>query len=153
MHPAHREDASFPDPVSPGGDRASSTSTAIAGTGVIRAKLQLVDFTTAFVPRVFTDYNYQGAITALTAVSPTDAFGTGLQNERRAGMPVVISSFGWTERESKAPQPKAADVQSAQASFASRLELSARCPVLVTFASGDFREGSVANLVQQGARG
>ena len=43
-------------------------------TGVIRAKLQLVDFTTAFVPRVFTDYNYQAAITALTAVSPTDAF-------------------------------------------------------------------------------
>jgi peptide/nickel transport system substrate-binding protein len=43
-------------------------------TGVIRAKLQLVDFTTAFVPRVFTDYNYQGAISALTAVSPTDAF-------------------------------------------------------------------------------
>ena len=43
-------------------------------TGVIRAKLQLVDFTTAFVPRVFTDYNYQAAISALTAVSPTDAF-------------------------------------------------------------------------------
>ena len=43
-------------------------------TGVIRAKLQLVDFSTAFIPRVFTDYNYQGAITALTAVSPTDAF-------------------------------------------------------------------------------
>jgi peptide/nickel transport system substrate-binding protein len=43
-------------------------------TGVIRAKLQLVDFTTAFVPRVFTDYNYQAGITALTAVSPTDAF-------------------------------------------------------------------------------
>jgi peptide/nickel transport system substrate-binding protein len=43
-------------------------------TGVIRAKLQLVDFTTAFVPRVFTDYNYQAAITALTAVTPTEAF-------------------------------------------------------------------------------
>jgi len=43
-------------------------------TGVIRAKLQLVDFSTAFIPRVFTDYNFQGAITALTAVSPTDAF-------------------------------------------------------------------------------
>jgi peptide/nickel transport system substrate-binding protein len=43
-------------------------------TGVIRAKLQLVDFSTAFIPRVFTDYNYQGAITALTAVTPTEAF-------------------------------------------------------------------------------
>jgi len=43
-------------------------------TGAIRAKLQLVDFTTAFVPRVFTDYNYQAAITALTAVTPTEAF-------------------------------------------------------------------------------
>jgi len=43
-------------------------------TGVIRAKLELVDFSTGFIPRVFTDYKYQAAITALTAVTPTDAF-------------------------------------------------------------------------------
>jgi peptide/nickel transport system substrate-binding protein len=43
-------------------------------TGVIRAKLELVDFTTGFVPRVFTEYRYQTGISALTAVTPTQAF-------------------------------------------------------------------------------
>jgi peptide/nickel transport system substrate-binding protein len=55
-------------------------------TGVIRAKLELVDFTTGFVPRVFTEYKYQAGISALTAVTPTQAFdnfagGTTLDEE------------------------------------------------------------------------
>jgi peptide/nickel transport system substrate-binding protein len=46
-------------------------------TGVIRAKLQLLDFTSGFVPKVFSEpFDYQGAISAFTSVSALAAFQT-----------------------------------------------------------------------------
>jgi peptide/nickel transport system substrate-binding protein len=46
-------------------------------TGVIRAKLQLLDFTTGFVPKVFSaPFDYQAAISAFTSVSGLAAFTT-----------------------------------------------------------------------------
>jgi peptide/nickel transport system substrate-binding protein len=46
-------------------------------TGVIRAKLQLLDFTTGFIPKVFSaPFDYQAAISAFTSVSALAAFST-----------------------------------------------------------------------------
>jgi peptide/nickel transport system substrate-binding protein len=46
-------------------------------TGVIRAKLQLLDFTSGYVPKVFSaPFDYQAAIAAFTSVSALAAFST-----------------------------------------------------------------------------
>jgi peptide/nickel transport system substrate-binding protein len=46
-------------------------------TGVIRAKLQLLDFTSGYVPKVFSaPFDYQAAIAAFTSVSALAAFAT-----------------------------------------------------------------------------